>query len=143
MTQMENFKLIIKNQTEQLEQVQAFIEEAAERWSLKPALVFEINLILEEYLTNLINYGYSDRADHFINIEISHQQNELRLLITDDAGPFDPGEVPDNEEIDKPLAERKIGGLGIHFIKKLADSIDYLSDEGINRLFISKYISSP
>ncbi len=140
---MANFKLIIKNHTEQLEQVQAFIEEAAESWSLKPALVFELNLILEEYLTNLINYGYSDSAEHLITIEIFHIQNEIRLLITDDAGPFDLSEVPENEDIDKPLAERKIGGLGIHFIKKLADKLEYSSDGGINRLTVSKYISLP
>jgi len=140
---MENLKLIIKNKTEQLEQVQAFIEEAAESWSLKPALVFELNLILEEYLTNLISYGYSDKAEHLINIEITHLQTEVRLLITDEAGPFDLNEVPENEEIDKPLAERKIGGLGIHFIKKLADKLEYSSDGGINRLTVSKYISLP
>jgi len=139
---MANFKLIIKNHTEQLEQVQAFIEEAAESWSLKPALVFELNLILEEYLTNLISYGYSDKAEHLINIEIIHLQTEIRLLITDEAGPFDLSEVPENEEIDKPLAERKIGGLGIHFIKKLADKLEYSSEGGINRLVITKQLLS-
>ena len=43
-------------------------------------------------------------------------------------------EIPENKEIDKPVEERRIGGLGIHFIRTLAEEIVYKSEGGLNKL---------
>jgi anti-sigma regulatory factor (Ser/Thr protein kinase) len=133
---MESNKLIIINKTEELEKVQAFIDELSSRWLLKPEQVFELNLILEEYITNLINYGYHDAEEHQIIIEFSKDNKRIKMMIFDDAGPFDLTKTPENQEINKPIEERRIGGLGIHFIKKLADELHYQTNEGENRLII-------
>ena len=133
---MESKSLIIKNNLEELERLSMFIEELGKEFSLKAERVFEFNLILEEYITNLINYGYHDHENHEIIIGISRDGNQLKIEITDDAGPFNILETPENEDIDKPLEERKIGGLGIHFIKTLADEIVYKSEGGLNKLTI-------
>ena len=137
---MESMKLTINNKTEQLEQVRSFLEQAAARWSLKTDLVFELNLILEEYITNLVNYGYHDENNHEIIIEIIKEETKIMVRITDDAGPFNIIETPENEDIDKPVEERRIGGLGIHFIKNLADLLEYESREGKNKLTILKHV---
>ena len=135
---MESVSYTITNKTEQLEKLQQFLEEVSGSWLLKPGLVFELNLILEEYITNLINYGYNDEQIHEIEIEIIKEDEHLKLIVTDDAGPFDLTETPENTEIEKPVEERRIGGLGIHFIKTLADKIEYQSNKGRNRLVIIK-----
>jgi len=137
---MESMKLTINNKTEQLEQVRSFLEQAAAIWSLKTDLVFELNLILEEYITNLVNYGYHDDNNHEIIIEIIKEETQIMVRITDDAGPFNIIETPENEDIDKPVEERRIGGLGIHFIKNLADLLKYESREGKNKLTILKHV---
>jgi anti-sigma regulatory factor (Ser/Thr protein kinase) len=135
---MESRSLSISNKTDELERLRLFIENLGNDWSLKAELKFELNLILEEYLTNLIDYGYHDAEEHEINIGISKEETQLRIIITDDAGPFNILETPDNEEIDKPVEERQIGGLGIHFIKKLADGLRYASEGGKNQLILIK-----
>ena len=135
---MESKKLIIANKTEQLEQVQLFIDQLSAAWSLKPDLVFELNLVIEEYITNLVNYGYRDTEIHKIMIEITRQKSQLKIIITDDTGPFNILETPENREIDKPVEERRVGGLGIHFIKMLTDEIEYRSDKGKNKLVLIK-----
>ena len=139
---MESRRILIQNRTEQLESVQLFLDELAETWSLKPELIFEINLILEEYITNLINYGYHDDKGHEISIEIYNEENRLKIMISDDAGPFDITKVPENTDIDHPVDERKIGGLGIHLIKKFTDQIEYESFGTMNRLIMLKNLQS-
>ena len=63
---MESRSLIISNKSEELEQLRMFVEELGRDWSLRANLVFELNLILEEYITNLVNYGYHDQDEHEI-----------------------------------------------------------------------------
>ncbi|NTV83510.1 MAG: ATP-binding protein [Bacteroidales bacterium] len=135
---MESKSLIIKNNLEELERLSMFIEELGKEFSLKAERVFEFNLILEEYITNLINYGYHDHENHEIIIGITRAENQIKIEITDDAGPFNILETPENEDIDKPVEERKIGGLGIHFNKKLADKLEYNSFNGVNKLIVIK-----
>jgi serine/threonine-protein kinase RsbW len=95
-----------------------------------------LNLILEEYISNLISYGFSDQLSHEISLEIIKEDSSLTLQIKDDGNPFDITEYPENEDVDKPIEERKIGGLGIHFIRSLADKIDYSSEAGVNTLLL-------
>lgn len=135
---MDSKKISIINQIDQLELIQVFVEELSEAWSLSPEMTFNLNLILEEYVTNLIHYGYSDNGEHRISIEFILTEQQLRIEIVDDAGPFDLTEIPDNQDIDKPASERSIGGLGIHFIKALSDHMEYHSEEGFNKLMIIK-----
>ena len=131
---MEVRKLIVKNDPEQLELIQDFIEKLGPEWELDSELVFKLNLILEEYINNLISYGFTDRLPHEITLELVKEASRLSLLISDDGNPFDITDFPEYQDFDKPLEERRIGGLGIHFIKTLADKIDYKSDRGVNKL---------
>lgn len=135
---MENRSLIISNKSEELERLRIFIEELGRDWSLQASLVFELNLILEEYIMNLVNYGYHDTDKHEISIEMIKEEAQLKIIVIDDAGPFNIMETPENKEIDKPVEERRIGGLGIHFIKSLTDHLEYVSDGVTNRLVIAK-----
>ena len=131
---MESRSLILSNKSEELEQLRMFIEELGRDWSLQASLVFELNLILEEYITNLVNYGYHDKDKHEISIEMIKEEAQLKIIVTDDAGPFNIMETPENKEIDKPVEDRRIGGLGIHFIRTLAEEIVYKSEGGLNKL---------
>lgn len=137
---MDTKKLIIQNKTEQLDRLQEFVEEAGKEWSLDPQLVLEINLVLEEYISNLVCYGYADLSEHDITIEISIDSSEVKMIITDDGNSFNIMELPATDQIEKPLEERKIGGLGVHFIKTLTDRLEYKSDGKLNRMVMVKNI---
>jgi anti-sigma regulatory factor (Ser/Thr protein kinase) len=127
-------KLTVKNNPDQLELIRDFIEMLVREWGLDSGLVFRLNLILEEYINNLISYGFSDQLPHEISLEIIKEGTKLTIHVKDDGNPFDILNFPENEDIEKPLEERKIGGLGIHFIKTLADEVAYKSEGGVNKL---------
>ena len=93
-------------------------------------MAVNINLILEELLTNIIFYGYQDHAQHVIYITFEKGDSEIRLTIEDDAIAFNPLEQ-EAIDLDTLLEDKPIGGLGIHFVKNLTQSLEYeRTDEG-------------
>jgi serine/threonine-protein kinase RsbW len=134
-------KIIIINKTDQMDRIRKFLEQLGTEWNLDPGVVFELNLVLEEHISNLVRYAYSDQAEHEISVEIEKHETQLKIVVSDDGREFNILELPENTEIEKPLEERKIGGLGIHFIKTLTDHLQYESDGKTNRLLMVKKIS--
>ena len=107
---------------------------------LSKKCIFQINLCLDELLTNIISYGYKDSCEHSINITISKQEDMLTLSIEDDGIPFNP------EKLDKPhlcceAEKREIGGLGVHFVKEMMDAVNYQRCAGKNKLTLKKTIT--
>jgi len=115
--------------------------EAASRWladrDVPPAADYLANLAIEELVTNCIKYGYDDKNDHVIEIELRLSDHELVLTVTDDGHPFNPLEVP-QPDTNVPLEERQVGGLGIHLLRKMSDGMEYVRADARNRLIIRK-----
>jgi anti-sigma regulatory factor (Ser/Thr protein kinase) len=79
-------------------------------------------LAVEELFTNMLKYGGGTGE---IRITVALEDGELSVGLTDfDVDEFDIRQAPE-VDIDRPLSERKPGGLGIHLIKKMMDRIEY------------------
>ncbi len=97
--------------------------------------VYRINLALEEMISNIIKHGYDDYDGHKIQVSIEARENEIVSIIEDDGHEFNP--LTREKKVEPvPLAERKVGGLGIHLIKDLLDHVDYRRENGKNVLEI-------
>lgn len=96
---------------------------------------YACNLIIEEIGTNVLKYAYDDRGDHEIKLCVSVQPNRVKIVIEDDGREFNPLHEP-APDLDAPLEERKIGGLGITLVRQFASAIQYERISGINRLSI-------
>lgn len=83
-----------------------------------------LTLVLEELLTNVIAYGYDDDAQHEINVYLNIEDDTLTAVFDDDGRPFDPHEAA-KPVMDGPLECRSVGGLGIHLILTIMDTVDY------------------
>jgi serine/threonine-protein kinase RsbW len=80
-------------------------------------VLHDLNLALEEILTNVICYGYADDREHEIRVRLRAQSGEVRIEVEDDGQPFNPLEAPEFD-ITKLLEETTIGGRGIHLVRK-------------------------
>jgi serine/threonine-protein kinase RsbW len=92
-----------------------------------------MNVALDEMLSNIIKYGYTDDAIHEIHVRLSVSGRMLVAEIEDDGQPFDPcaaGPV----DVDAPFEERKVGGLGIHIVRNLMAEVGYARVADRNRL---------
>lgn len=132
----EDYKqLIIQNSIEELHRVLLFLEQLEEEWQLPAGSLVPINLVLEEALSNVIFYAYEDESRHEIRIDFEYADNQLDVTIIDRGKPFDPTQKED-PDIDLPVEERPIGGLGIFLIRKIMDEVSYerLGEENILRM---------
>ena len=99
----------------------------------------EMDLVLEELFTNIISYGYTDEDEHWIEITISIKDNMITLRIEDDGIPFNPVELED-PDLDSPMEERGIGGLGVHLTKHFTEDIVYERRGNKNILTLRKTV---
>ncbi|UCH21610.1 MAG: ATP-binding protein [Deltaproteobacteria bacterium] len=134
-----SFKL--KNNLSELDTLCRNLQQFGNSLGLTKKCIFQINLALDELFTNIISYGYPDSADHWINIAISHENGTLIIRIEDTGVPFDPDSVKTPELIDK-IEDCRVGGLGIHLIKKLMDEIVYERCGNKNILTLKKNIET-
>jgi serine/threonine-protein kinase RsbW len=123
----------ILNKIRDLSRMPELVAQLAERQGLSADVVFGMNVALDEMLSNIIKYGYTDDAIHEIHIRLSVADGMLVAEIEDDGQPFDPcAEGP--VDVDAPLEERKVGGLGIHIVRALMAEVGYARVAGRNRL---------
>lgn len=101
------------------------------------AIVNDINVALDEVLTNIMSYAYSPGEQAEILVRLAIIGSDIVAEIEDGGRPFDPLQAPP-PDLSKPLRDRKVGGLGIHFIKSLMDEVSYRRIDGRNRLRLSK-----
>jgi anti-sigma regulatory factor (Ser/Thr protein kinase) len=102
--------------------------------------VYNIHLILDEVIVNVIKYGFDDATEHPIDVRLDLEGRVLTIQVEDEGRPFDPTAAPP-PDLTKPIEERPIGGLGIHIVKSLAQSIAYRRAGERNILTITKRVS--
>lgn len=111
------------------EQVEAFCRDR----SVPAPVAYKFGLALDEILTNVISYAFADGKSHAIEIHLACSDGYLTALVSDDGAPFDPLSQP-APDVHVPVEQRKIGGLGIHLLRKLMDRADYQRRDGRNIL---------
>lgn len=141
MALMNKLELRLSNSITELESLNSAMEVFGKSRNLAPELLFNLNLVLEEVLTNIIFYGYEDSNTHTIELNISLKNEIIEIEIIDDAKPFNPLERPD-PDISQSLDARKIGGLGIFLVKKIMDKAEYIRKADRNILFLQKKINT-
>ena len=129
-----------KNQLGEIERLGRVVTEFAQHHHWSPQVLFEVNVSLEEILTNVISYGYEDNREHEITLRLAFADGELTAEIEDDGRPFNPLEMAE-PELNKPLEERQVGGLGIYLVRKFMTELVYQRYEGKNRLTLKKKIA--
>jgi anti-sigma regulatory factor (Ser/Thr protein kinase) len=96
-----------------------------------------VSLGLEEVITNILKYGYEDRDEHVIQIALSLDNGDLWIEVTDDGRKFNPLEHP-APNTKKTADQREPGGLGIEFLRRLFDRMNYQREGDRNILVLHK-----
>ncbi len=129
--------LQLKNNLSEISTLCQNLERFGESLGLSPKTMFEICLAMEELVCNIISYGYTDDAVHWIKVAISHKDGILMIRLEDDGIPFDPLKV-EEPDCKCPIEQRKIGNLGIHLSKKYMDDMVYERCGNKNVLTVKK-----
>jgi len=131
--QMENHSFTLGHLVKDIDQIEQAISELAEKWDVDEKSLFQLNLVLEELISNTMFYGFKDRDKGSIRVDMSYDDTHIHVSIADDAMPFDPTiEVDMDKNVN--LDERQIGGLGIMLSQQISEDMIYSSTEGKNSL---------
>jgi serine/threonine-protein kinase RsbW len=138
---MNQTEMTIRNRREEFTRVVSAVDRLAAEHHLAAEVVGDIQVALDEVLTNIVDYGYTDEAEHEIRVRLKVLDNMLEATVEDDGVPFNPLEsaVPDTSS---PPRERRIGGVGLHFVKNLMSEVSYDRVGGRNRLVLRKKLSA-
>ena len=136
-----SYSFELKSSLSELDELCQNLETFGKKFGLSKKLIFEINLALDELFTNIISYGFKDDKEHRIKVTLTPRNNELCLCIEDDGKPFNPVDV-ESPDVACSVEECKIGGLGIHIMKKLMDEVCYERCGDKNVLNLKKKIDT-
>ena len=101
-----------------------FIHGVAHHLELSDNARFELELVTEEAATNIIEHAYPDHAKGDMVICAEVHGDTLQLTLLDWGKPFHPETIPPFD-INAPLETRTQGGMGLHFIHALSDSVEH------------------
>ena len=127
-----------KKQISSLDGVFGFLEEALSPLTNDHAVTYPLQLAVEEFFTNMVKYNPESAKDILIGVE--REGNVVRVAITDeDVEPFDPTQAS-LADTSLDLAERPVGGLGIHLSRALLDSIEYSYADRRSTIILTKKV---
>ena len=127
----------IKNQVGELEKVNAFNEEIGEELQLDMELLMNLNLVMEEMVSNVIFYAYPEGKTADIELTAECTGHTLTFVLSDKGREFDPTMKEDIDTATDP-ADRELGGLGIYIVKNIMNEVTYQRLEGKNLLTMKK-----
>jgi anti-sigma regulatory factor (Ser/Thr protein kinase) len=127
----------LDNDLSEVSRLAEAVEAFATAHGVPPGTIFAVNLALEELVTNTISYGYPDGGRHRIHLRFTLQGDTLQVAIQDDGLAFNPLNKAE-PNLDAPIEDRPIGGLGIHLVRKLMDDVRYERRNEQNCLWLAK-----
>ncbi len=123
---------------ENLEQVQAFVDEQLEAADCSPKSQMQIGLAVEEIFVNIARYAYApEKGRATVRVEVSDAPVVVTITFMDHGQPYDPL-AKEDPDVTLSASERAIGGLGIFIAKKTMDNVLYEYKDGQNILKLKK-----
>ena len=133
-------RLIMKNEMSEVGRLRAFFFSVCREHGIDDETAKTLNLALEEWVANVINYAYPKGMRGHVEVTVDVSDDVLTFVIKDHGAAFDPTQH-EEVDIDAEIDERAIGGLGIHLIRAIMDTVEYQrTSDGYNRLVLTKRI---
>ena len=130
-------KLTVKNRIEDLLRVNSIFESFATQHDIGGKLRYHLLVSIEEILTNIIKYGFDEQGVHPIHITFRNGSGAIEMEFEDRGREFNPLEVGE-PDLDTPIEDRQLGGLGIHLVKNMVDVAQYRRVGDRNILLLRK-----
>ena len=131
--------IILHNDVQEVPVMTEFVEKTAEQAHLDPSTTMTLTLAIEEAVANIMKYAYPEGEVGSIEINATINEGSLSFTIKDSGAPFDPTQVK-KADITLSAEDREIGGLGIHLIRNIMDTVEYHHTSNQNILTLTKNI---
>ena len=143
---------LMKNHTfpgtlDSLEPIREFVAQTAAEAGLDRSTVYKLCLAVDEIATNVVTHGYDEAGlTGDITVSASNHDNSFHVLLKDHGQSYDPQthEQQSGTDLDLPLEDRRMGGLGILLARDSVDDLRYTAGpDGNVHQFIVNLQSDP
>lgn len=134
-------EVAVDNRLDEIERLSHLVEEFGRAHALSDDVIHALNLALDELITNVIVHGYEDAQPHPISVRLWRDDDTVGVEMEDDGRAFNPLEVPP-PDLDAPIEERKVGGLGLFLVRAMMDQVEYRREQDRNIVTLRKRVSA-
>ncbi len=126
---------------EYLDAIREFAAEAARVAGLDDKALYNLQLVVDEAASNIIEHAYQGIQDGQIEISLDVSKTAITIVMRDHGKRFDPDQAIE-PDVNASLEERDEGGLGLFFMRQLMDQVrfEWLPGQG-NLLTMVKFLS--
>ena len=125
----------------ELNKLEGFTADFAQKSGLSDKDLFALQIVVEELVTNVIDYGGVTAGEHAATVDLAVRDGVLSIVITDRGEEYNPL-LREDPDVTLPAEERPIGGLGVHFCKKLTETQEYEHRDGCNVLTLRRKLTA-
>ena len=131
-------ELEIEATTDNLSEVQTFVNERLDALDCSPKAQMQIELAVEEVFINIASYAYlPGKGNTTVRVEVTENPVSVTITFIDRGVPYDPL-AKDDPDVTASAENRAIGGLGVFMVKKTMDDVAYEYRDGQNILTLKK-----
>jgi serine/threonine-protein kinase RsbW len=130
-------RIVIDSRLPEIARVLEVVDGMRSRGELAERDANAVSVILDELVTTAIRHGLGGAAGHEIAVSLRCSDGEVVVEVEDDGIAFDPTAAP-APDTRGGVAERKVGGLGIAFVRDQSDSLGYERIGGRNRVTVRR-----
>jgi len=125
-----------KRDVQSLDTIFDFVADFLAANGIPPSNSFNANLLIEELFTNMVKYSKGSTGD--VTIGLSRDGPTLVIRLVDHG--VDAFDVAAAREVDlnQPIRERRSGGLGLHFVRRVADRVEYEYKDRTSTITVTK-----
>ena len=121
----------------QLAVLNQFLREFFATTGVAPERLGSFELALEEIFTNIAMHGSRPGIAPQVRVSLDLGADLITMTVEDDGPRFDPLSLPP-PDVTASLADRRVGGLGVHLVRNLMDTVSYERVAGRNRLRMAR-----
>ena len=116
--------LRVPSQTEFLATIRDVTRRMAAVAGFDDAQADQMALAVDEASTNVIEHAYRGAPGRTIEVRFQDGDGVLRVEVVDDGEAVDPRAVP-QVDLQRYASERRTGGLGMHLMGRIMDSVTF------------------
>ena len=118
--------IVLPGTLEALEPLSTFLTQVSENAGLDAKAAYRLQLAIDEIVTNSIVHGYQEAGlEGEVSLHAEIDDRALTVVVEDTGTAFDPNTLKQPSNLDAPLEERNIGGLGVYLALKSVDGFRY------------------
>ncbi len=120
----ETLVIELSNNHSELARLATAIETIGEQEDWDPALLYKVNLALEELVLNVFTHGaHQDLKE--VQVAVDSDTDVVSVRITDNGVAFDPLNDAPEPDLLAAIDDRQVGGLGVHLVLEMMDQVQY------------------